>query len=355
MIKKIEINNLKSITHLPLACSNLNILTGTNSSGKSTIIQSLLILSQIVASSYNDSLNGPLINLGLFNEVKSKYTKEKKICVTFFDENDNDFGYEITGDGINNSLGHWDLMSNVEEILNYSYKKNLYYIPFDRIGVRDSYPVNTTQSKFGFLCECALSYYEEQKKVNSVLNESLIKDPSSPSLSSQVNYWLNEILEVRMDTERKNLSDSFVTVKYTGKDGIAHTPRNVGSGISYLISILIVCLASEEKSLIIIENPEIHLHPKAQSKLTEFLYFIAKTGRQVFIETHSDHIFDGVRAGIASHTMNDELIAVHFITTDKETGTNCEKINFGKRGKILNPKKDLFDQFDLDLDKMLGL
>lgn len=355
MIKKININGFKSIIHLELDCKKLNILTGTNSSGKSTIIQSLIVFSQLIASTYNESLNGPLINLGLFNEVKSKLIKEKRISVNFYDEDGNDFGYEIKGDGINNLLGHWDTMKNKKELLDYSYKNKFYYIPFDRTGVRESYPVNSTQSKFGFLCECALSYYEEQKKVNSVLEKSLLKDQSSPSLSTQVNYWLNEILEVRMDTERKNLSDNFVTVQYTGKDGIAHSPKNVGSGISYIISILIVCLASEKNSTIIIENPEIHLHPKAQSKLTEFLYFIAKSGRQIFIETHSDHIFDGIRAGIATETMDNEVIAIHFITNHNEKGTECEKINFGKKGKILNPKKDLFDQFDLDLDKMLGL
>lgn len=354
MIKRIDIKGFKSIKKLSLDCTNLNILTGTNSSGKSTIIQSLLVLSQIVASNFNESLNGQLLKLGLFNDVKSKFTKEKNISVSFYDENNNEFGYMINGDGINNSLGHWDLQKNNEELKNYSYQKAFYYIPFDRIGVRDTYPVNTTQSKFGFQCDCALSYYEEQKKGNSSLDGSIIRDPSSPSLSTQVNYWLNEILEVRMDTERKNLSDNFVTVKYIGKDGIAHTPRNVGSGISYLISILIVCLASEKNSTIIIENPEIHLHPKAQSKLTEFLYFIAKSGRQIFIETHSDHIFDGIRAGLAKGDMNDEFVSVFFVVNDKEIGTKCEKINFGKKGKILNPKKDLFDQFDLDLDKMLG-
>lgn len=359
MIKRIEIDGFKSITHLSLDCKNLNILTGTNSSGKSSIIQSLLVYSQIITSNYNYSLNGPLVNLGLFNEVKSKFTKEKRISVTFYDENDNDFGYMINGDGINHSLNHYDLMKNKEELENFSYKKNLYYVPFDRTGVRDSYPVNTTESKFGFQCECALSYYEEQKKGNSILEKALLKDSSSPSLSSQVNYWLNEILDVRMDTERKNLSDNFVTVKYTGKDGIAHTPRNVGSGISYLISILIVCLASDKNSTIIIENPEIHLHPKAQSKLAEFLYFIAKSGRQLFIETHSDHIINSIRVGItkniSEYKIDKNLVSVNFVTFDEIDGSTCIKMNFNEDGSIQNPQPEFFDQFTIDLEKMVGL
>lgn len=74
-----------------------------------------------------------------------------------------------------------------------------------------------------------------------------------------------------------------------------------------------MCLGAESDSVIIIENPEIHLHPKAQSKLCEFLYFVSQSGRQLFIETHSDHIFNGLRVGVANGSMNQEDISVNFL------------------------------------------
>ena len=77
-------------------------------------------------------------------------------------------------------------------------------------------------------------------------------------------------------------------------------PGNVEAGISYLISILIACLSAPRDSVNIIENPEIHLHPGAKAKACEFFYFVGTAGRQIFIETHSDHIFNGFRAGIAT-------------------------------------------------------
>ena len=134
----------------------------------------------------------------------------------------------------------------------------------------------------------------------------------------------------------------------------------MGSGISYLISILIACLGSEEKSTIIIENPEIHLHPKAQSRLCEFLYFVSQSGRQLFVETHSDHIFNGLRAGTATGCMDRSHITVNFFAVNDQYETQCNPVIFKEYGKIVGTNdemdiNDLFDQFEIDLDRMLGL
>ena len=137
-------------------------------------------------------------------------------------------------------------------------------------------------------------------------------------------------------------------------------PVNVGSGISYLISIIILCLGAESDSVIIIENPEIHLHPKAQSKLCEFLYFVSQSGRQLFIETHSDHIFNGLRVGVANGSMNQEDISVNFFAMNEQYETQCNPIIFKEYGKIVGTngdmdRDDLFDQFEIDLNRMFGL
>lgn len=84
-----------------------------------------------------------------------------------------------------------------------------------------------------------------------------------------------------------------------------------------MISIIITCLGSEKDSVIIIENPEIHLHPKAQSRLCDFLYFVSKAERQIFVETHSDHIFNGIRAGVATSQIDRDDISVNFFALNK--------------------------------------
>ncbi len=349
MIDAIKIHALKSVKDLTVFCSNLNVFAGTNSSGKSTILQSLLIVSQIEATNKESSFNGELIKLGEFNEVRSKLLNKDNVEISLADDG-NLSKFTISENVV--SAEKNDSISN-----KISYKRRFYYIPFDRIGVAETYPKNTTKSKFGYKCDCALSYFESQKKETepNPLDANLIKDPSDKTLSAQVNYWLDKILGVTLQTFDENPKGSYLTATYTSKEGMAYRPMNVGSGVSYLVTIIIVCLAAEKDSVIVIENPEIHLHPKAQALLMEFLYFIADSGRQLFVETHSDHIFNGIRAGVATQKMDAKKICVNFVTYDEKDGTKCEKIEIGKHGDIKNPQPDLFEQFDIDLNKMLGL
>jgi predicted ATPase len=116
-----------------------------------------------------------------------------------------------------------------------------------------------------------------------------------------------------------------------------------------------MCLASPVGAVLVIENPEIHLHPAAQSKVCEFIYFIASANRQLFVETHSDHIFNGFRVGIATEAMETDRINIQFVSLGNEHITEATKILIGKRGRIENQQKDLFEQFDMDMNKMIGI
>ena len=117
-----------------------------------------------------------------------------------------------------------------------------------------------------------------------------------------------------------------------------------------------MCLSSIKDDILIIENPEIHLHPKAQSLLTEFFVFIANAGIQLIIETHSDHIFNGIRKGIFKKQISKEKIAVNFFKIDDKTlNTIYTPIEFTDTGRVNNIPNGLFDQFDEDLNVLLGI
>lgn len=185
------------------------------------------------------------------------------------------------------------------------------------------------------------------------------------SLLDQVNYWLNYIVGTMLqinDLKKTN----YLQVKYNNNQGNINLdaaycrPINVGAGISYMVSVLITCLASGPNDIILIENPEIHLHPKAQSRVGEFLHHVSKAGRQLFVETHSDHIFNSIRVGVAQNKICQEDVKVYFFALDDNYETQCNPIIFGEYGKIIGLNHsmdihDLFDQFEIDLDKMLGL
>ena len=80
MIENLYISNLKSIKELSVDCSNINLFIGTNSSGKSTILQAILLLAQNI-NHLDSGLNGRLVRLGNFDEAKCKYSRDSVIKI----------------------------------------------------------------------------------------------------------------------------------------------------------------------------------------------------------------------------------------------------------------------------------
>ena len=372
MISKIRVKALKSIRDLSIECSNFNLFVGTNSSGKSTFLQALLVAAQ-------EELNGKYISLGEFREVRNYSMlnssieveiteKDKKLPAWIkFTENKEKEGY-IIENFLSNILSKNLLVDSIDPEQSFLPEEDVcfHYLSCHRIGVDDIYKKNMMdETDFGIDGEYAFAYLLRNEE--SVVDEKLVirKSEVTNSLLGQVNYWLDYIVGTTLsinDLKKTN----YLQVKYNNNpanfssDALYCRPVNVGSGISYLISILISCLGAEEGSIIIIENPEIHLHPKAQSRLCEFLYHVSKSGRQLFVESHSDHIFNGLRVGVASDEIKQEEITVNFFAMNENYETQCNPVVFGEYGKITGTNNtmdidDLFDQFEIDMDKMLGL
>lgn len=346
MINSIKINALKCINEIEINCSNFNLIVGTNSSGKSTALQAILLLAQNISE--KSGLNGSLVSLGDFREVRNFNIPLSQICIEIkgvdsvrliIDENRTNIITDKDKEKLKYEL---DVKSG-----------KIHYLSCQRIGHQDIYFKNlSNQDTIGYDGKYAMYYLMKHAKDN--LEECLIKNTDQETLDYQVNYWLKYIVNATVSTEDVFGTD-ILKAFYTIVDGKLSRPKNVGSGIGYIVSVIVMCLSAKKGDILIIENPEIHLHPLSQSRVCEFLYFVSKSGRQLFVETHSDHIFNGIRAGIATNKINEKEISVNFFSLDKNNCTNNMKVQFGKRGKIINPGKDLFDQFDVDLNKMLGL
>lgn len=358
MLNKIKIKNLKSLLDIEIVCNKLNLIAGINSSGKSSALQAVLLLSQNIAQEVG--LNGDLVNLGDFREVKNAFDEDESIKVEVVD-NDGNFVSKCFYPESEKETDSIQYKSNLEVSPNAELLKNsinyknghLHYLSCQRVGHLEQYPKNLSLNDFiGYNGEFAINYLLKHRTDN--LETSLIMDDSQYTLDYQVNYWLDRIVGAKVSIE-DIVGTDFVKAFYSLANIKQSRPKNVGSGIGYIISVLIMCLTSKKDDIIIVENPEIHLHPSAQAKVCEFLYFIAKSGRQLFIETHSDHLFNGIRAGIAAEEMDINDISVNFFSLDEKGCTKNTKIEFGKRGRILNQEIGLFDQFDLDLRKMIGM
>lgn len=344
MINKISISNLKSINELTISPKLFNMFTGTNSSGKSTTIQALLLAAQNLESPFG--LNGPLTSIGEYRDAKNYNVKKETIEINLSNENSmvsialsEDTPPEISTNG------------NLIDSLNYA-NNNFHYLSCNRVGSKDLFFQNRTiYHGVGITGEYAIAYLSEHG--NDPLDEEIVRDSSNFTLTAQVNYWLRYIVNASIKVETVTDTDA-VKAQYGIVDGRYSRPQNVGSGISYLISIIIMCLSSNRDDIIVIENPEIHLHPLSQSKLCEFLYYISQSGRQLFIETHSDHFLNAIRVGIATKQMNKEDVLVEFFKLGSDNCTRKYDIEIGPYGAIENQIPHFFDQFQIDMDRMIG-
>ena len=90
---------------------------------------------------------------------------------------------------------------------------------------------------------------------------------------------------------------------------------SVGVGVSQVLPVLVSCLMAKNGTVLLIEEPELHLHPKLQMDLADFLIACCKAGRQIIIETHSEHVVNRIRRRIAEgddRELND-LIGILFV------------------------------------------
>ena len=123
----------------------------------------------------------------------------------------------------------------------------------------------------------------------------------------------------------------------------------VGVGVSQLLPVLVLCLLSEPGSMILLEQPELHLHPALQQRLADFLIAAVRSGRQLIVETHSEYIVSRLRRRIAEDTSNeDELLSMSkivFAERDNQTGvTTYREVELSPFGKIEDWPRGFFDQ-----------
>lgn len=348
MIKNITINNFKSLKSAQLELGHFNLLCGTNASGKSSLIQAILLISQNFIQDDEIVLNGELINLGEFREIKNfKASIDVPVSISLTDYSQNLSSLVFNQDNI------------IEKNIDFpKINEQLYYLSANRIGSSDVFERASKKNTFGLLGEFAISFLQDKKDEN--MPEQLIYDKDNATAHlfvDEVNYWMEKITGSQLKVERIQKTNKLV-LSYSNNGNYHVRTSNTGSGLSYVVSIIILGLGvgliskdDKEKPVVIIENPEIHLHPKAQSILTEFLSWLSNH-MQIILETHSDHIFNGFRKMIKSKKINNENSNIFFFNLD-DSITQIKKIEISKTGKLLTMEKDLFDQFQIDLSELL--
>ena len=353
MIQSIHIQNFKSIENQVFDFRPLTILTGTNSAGKSSVIQAILIYSH--QSNNNMVLYDYLANLGTYRDFLYAHAKLKSCSITPT-INNKELLSLFFGEKYKKAKKS-DIVQNKK--LSLIFEENLYYISANRIG-QENQSKARDDIKCGINGEYIFGFYEENKNAR-LKNKKLISknnNANAESLSAQVSFWLNKILGLNLIPTTQKIDNTSVKVAYHNFDlnGIEMSPFNLGAGVSYLAKILILGLSLKESDILIVENPEVHLHPKAISNFAEFFAFLAKGGIQVILETHSEHIINKMRYFVFNKQISKDDIQIYY---REKFDKPFDSIRINDKGKYINIDDEIIEFpaefFDSDLDELLEM
>lgn len=356
MIKRINLKNFKCIRDEDFNFEFLNVFSGVNGTGKSSFCQAILLFKYNVdefvldSSSVKFSLNLKNINLGKAKDVLFESASKDEV---FFDvdivEHELMFNLKLELPIDNHESDYLNGSLTISEKIDGSiFKSDLRYIGAQRIGPKvvqfkdDSYVDSHSIGDFG---EYTYSYIEKfgALTLNNINNRCHIKSIDD-SLIEQISCWLREISpDINLKTKELdgtnlvNLSYSYISSK---GESNSYRTTNVGFGISYCLPVILLCLLSKPGDIIIIDTPEAHLHPQGQVILGELLAKTAADNVQVFVETHSDHIINGIRKSVITKSItSDKIKFFHFSTvTDSE-----ELVNYSSVFKPVINHDGLFD------------
>ena len=116
---------------------------------------------------------------------------------------------------------------------------------------------------------------------------------------------------------------------------------------------LVTMLTAELGSVVVIDSAEAHLHPRAQSAVGRFLGQMAGAGRQILVETHSDHLLNGIRLAVRDSLVKPHDVAVHFFDAGDATG-QVTSLTIDDNGAIGDWPEGFFDQAERDLAILSG-
>ena len=327
--------------------NNITLLTGANSVGKSSVIQSLLIAKLLSESDAKNTKtevslmkNKFAMELGGYDDIINRQTITGN--VEFFLSN---FKFGILGEDNDNEKNKNVIFSMADEDklgIKKVFSNGFVYLCADRMAPHYEY----RESDSNEICDCHGSnvgdvFYQHQE--DPIFPSRSIGFENNIKLLMQLDDWCNYIfpgLAVRVEKTGSQM------YKMKMRNDVA---PNVGFGITYALPILVSGLTIKEGGMLIVENPEAHLHGKAQSNMGYFLARMAAAGVRVMIETHSEHIVNGIRrmATEKDSQLKADDLSIYFFKK-QENGQNIIEITMDNNGNLSEYPVDFFDQVRQD-------
>ena len=368
-LRHLTIENFKCLKKATLDLGSLTLLAGTNGSGKSTLIQAFLLLRQSwqqdLLQDGQLALNGDLACIGsgqdaLFEEADPEIIRFE---LGWDDDYRADWRFKYEhfrrvlfpeGSGFPKS-GALDSRT--------PFSRDFCYLSADRVPPSSffsmSVPAVEGHRHLGARGEFTAHFLTAFRNEHLSCPE-LRRRPEPDQLLLQVEAWLNVIRPgIRLDVKHHDFMDT-VELAFQFRIGRQFGGRfrttNVGFGLTYVLPVITALLSAPPGGLVVIENPEAHLHPRGQSQIGALCALAASAGIQVIVETHSDHILNGIRIAAREGRLDPDKVAIHFFSAKDDHSEISPE--------ILSPKLDadgrfdqwpsgFFDEWDRALDKLL--
>ena len=364
-ITRIAVEGFKSIAkRQEIEIAPLTILAGANSSGKSSIMQPLLMLKQTLEATYDPGplkIDGPNVNFTEAKEFLSRQNETPKLDIEIgFDGSsrigwtfqrqsaasvlhileqrwsDDDKGFSVLANLPGVSRGRFDLyvsaavpppIPRITELI-----QKIVHLPGLR-GTRERlYPAANVGPIFpGTFDSYHASVILHWQKDNPSGPEELIEDLRHTGLAKMV--------------LARRVSDVAIAlhVAFSDHPHWMDNVADVGFGVSQALPVLVALRAAEPGRLVYIEEPEIHLHPRAQAKLADILADAAKRGVRVVVETHSSLLLRAVQTLVAKGDLDPSLVRLHWFTRDSDGVTQVSSTKLDANGAFGDWPEDFGD------------
>jgi predicted ATPase len=429
MLTRMRLENFKSWRELDIELAPITVLFGTNSSGKSSVLQALLMLKQTIHSFNPTDINfsGSYINLGSYRDLIFNHDESLPLQIEvewdrlWFDIGDLDFAgifFSPTSDEPN-KLKHtirwrnqnddlvidavrydlyfsnnFDMFIQMTKSQNGQYTfqipegfslshtrndeipENFYSLPygvynFDNekqsfallsLGLSDNY--RRVINSINYLAP--LRAYPQRLYLWSGATPNIL-EPNGENfvavLIASKRQKTDVLQNVELWLQKVGIADQFDIValdqRYyetkVSKHGQVASLLDVGFGVSQVLPVITMLFFVPEGSIVLLEQPELHLHPSAQSKLADLFLHVAETRKlQLIIESHSEHLLTRLQRRVAETEYpfaTPENIKTYFCRMT-EDGSKIESVQIDEYGQIRNYPHNFFGDLSGDLDAL---
>lgn len=427
MLQRLSLLNFKSWPKLDIELAPLTLLLGPNSSGKTSVLQALLLLKQTAANfDRRQSINyggtvRDLVDLGSYRSIVYRHESDRRINIglqwqssitgNFVEEeeiaqprlnyevrwrqlqdrvvierlfyeleaesgiffrmkrgNEDKYTFEAPK-GTKETRGRYPHLSSPEscyaipvEIMNSydSFKPLEFNLQFEHLmsrltylGPLRSYPrreylwTGNAPEEIGIQGENTIEALIASDRARTKRSRSVLID--------QVSSWLrrlglvNRLTVEPIDKERRYY-ETLVTLQ---SQSVTNSLLDIGFGVSQVLPVVTLLLMAPEGSIILIEQPELHLHPLAQAELGDlFLEVTQNRGVQLIVETHSEHLLRRLQRRTAERQITPDKLRLYFSSIVGDE-SQMMHVDIDLFGQIRNWPENFFGDLSGDLDKMM--